>query len=67
MYWFGTFLVAARSKAYLTSFAWISRLTGGANLTPFFSVTVTDFLSSETSGWPSASAGTGSASPGLGT
>src|SRR5215470_17746473 len=29
VYWFGTFFVAARSKAYLTSFASTSRLTGG--------------------------------------
>ena len=66
VYWFGTFFVAARSKAYLMSLAWISRLTGGPNLTPFFSFTVTDFLSSEISGWPSASAGSASSWSGLG-
>ncbi len=66
VYWFGTFLVNARSKAYLTSLAWISRLTGGPNLTPFLSVTVTDFLSSEISGLPSARPGSASPIGGLG-
>ena len=66
VYWFGTFAVAARSNAYLTSFASISRLTGGPNLTPFLSFTVTVFLSSEICGSPSASAGTASSSSGLG-
>ena len=60
VYWFGTFFVNARSNAYLTSLAWISRLTGGPNLTPFLSVTVTVFLSSEISGSPSARSGFGS-------
>jgi hypothetical protein len=64
VYWFGTFLENARSKAYLTSLAWISRLTGGPNFTPFFSVTVTVFLSSETSASPSARSGFASVSPG---
>ena len=59
VYWSGTFFVDARSKAYLTSFAWISRLTGGPNLTPFLSLTVTVFLSSEICGSPSARSGTG--------
>ena len=66
VYWFGTFFVAARSKAYLTSFAWISRLTGGPNLTPFLSLTVTDLPSSEICGWPSASAGSASSWSGFG-
>src|SRR5829696_591062 len=58
VYWFGTLAVAARSKAYFTSFASMSRLTGGPNLTPFFSFTVTDFLSSAIWGSPSARPGT---------
>ena len=66
VYWFGTFFVNARSNAYLTSFAWISRLTGGPNLTPFFSFTVTVLPSSEISGSPSARAGSASSSSGLG-
>src|SRR5215213_76544 len=65
VYWFGTFLENARSNAYLTSFAWISRLTGGANLTPFLSSTVTVFLSSESWGSLSARSGRGLVSPGL--
>src|SRR5215210_3584604 len=66
VYWFGTFLENARSKPYLMSFAWISRLTGGANLTPFLIVTVPDFLSSAISGLPSARAGSASPMGGFG-
>src|SRR5215217_6075614 len=65
VYWFGTFFENARSNAYLMSLAWISRLTGGANLTPFLSVTVTVFLSSEISGSLSARSGCTFGSPGL--
>ena len=66
MYWFGTFLVNARSNAYLTSFASISRLTGGPNLMPFLSFTVTDLPSSAISGLPSARAGSASSASGFG-
>src|SRR3954447_11426245 len=65
VYWFGTFFENARSNAYLTSLAWISRLTGGANLTPFLSSTVTVFLSPEIWGALSARSGRGFVSPGL--
>ena len=65
VYWFGTFLVNARSNAYLTSFASTSRLTGGPNLTPFLSLTVTVFLSSAISGSPSARSGSASSDAGL--
>ena len=55
----------ARSIAYLTSFAVISRLTGGANLTPFRSFTVTVFLSSEISRLALGEVGHGLSSSGL--
>ena len=50
--------------AYLTSFDVTSRSTGGANLTPLRSLTVTVFLSPEISGSLSARSGLGSVSPG---
>src|SRR3954447_26828458 len=61
-----TFVVNARSMAYLTSFEVTSRSTGGENFMPDFSLMVICLLSDDSSGSEAATSGTGlSASPGL--